>query len=287
MRALTRRRSCLTVPGGSEKMLRKAAVLAADEVLLDLEDAVAPDDKVRARLLVTGAVGAGLYAGRNVAIRINAATSPWQGDDIAALTELRAPDISIVLPKIRSAAELIATQRRLDAAGVAYADLQVLVETALGLVRCGEIAASSERLSALILGYGDLAASLGRTGEASWTFARETMLLASRAFGVQAIDGPCFDLGPESERHAADCATTAAMGYDGKWAIHPGQVATIDAAFTPSATDLARARGILAALDRAAAHGQGAAEFEGAMIDAAMRRGALNVLSKVQETTWI
>lgn len=286
MRALTRRRSCLTVPGGSEKMLRKAAGLAADELVLDLEDAVAPDDKVEARRLVVGAVRAGLYAGRRVAIRINAAASPWHSDDIAALAGTAPLDVSLVLPKIESAAELAAVQQRLDAAGVGYADLQVLVETAMGLARCLEIAGASQRLSALVLGYGDLASSLGRTGVASWSFAQETMLLACRAYGLQAIDGPCFDLHAASGRLAAECATTAAMGFDGKWAIHPSQVATIDAAFTPSEAQVARARGILAALDAASRDRRGAAVFEGAMIDEAMRRGALTVLSKVEDVAW-
>ncbi|MBI4921340.1 MAG: CoA ester lyase [Devosia nanyangense] len=275
-----RRRSCLTVPGGTEKMLRKAAGLPADEIILDLEDAVAPDAKVSARQLVVDALRSGLFAGRQVAVRVNALGTPWHGDDLAALSAIDDDRLSLVLPKIESAAEIAAIESRLGPARAI--GLQVLVETAAGLLNCASIAAASRHLRSLIVGYADLASSLGRTGEASWLFAQETVLMSARANGLQAIDGPCFDLSPESGRLGRESSVTAAMGFDGKWAIHPAQIEPINAAYTPPDAAIARARGILAALDRAQARGDGAASHDGAMIDEAMRLGALRVLSRTE-----
>jgi citrate lyase subunit beta/citryl-CoA lyase len=270
-----RRRSCLTVPGGSPKTIAKAASLPADEIVLDLEDAVPPAGKDEARRLVLAALGGADLAGRRIAVRINARGTPWHADDLAALAQIERPDFSLVVPKVDTPAALQAVDAALGARHPAA--LQGLIETAAGLAHCVAIAAATPRLEALILGYADLASSLGRDAAAGWSFAQDMLVLAARAGGVDAIDGPAFDLAQSTDTLAEECRRAAAMGFDGKWAIHPRQIEAINAAFTPSAAAVAKARGVLAAL--AAADGETAiAVHDGGMIDEAMRRGAERTL---------
>lgn len=254
-------------------MLRKAAGLGADEIVLDLEDGVAPDGKDAARRMVVEALRGGAFAGRQIAVRINGIGTPWHGADVAALGGLKLRGLSVVLPKAAGGEDI---KRVVSATGL---DVQALIETAAGLARCQEIAAASSSLVSLIIGYGDLASSLGRSESAGWDFAQEAVLLVARVNGLQAIDGPCFDLSAGSTRLKDEATVTAAKGFDGKWAIHPSQIATINAAFTPSEEAVRRARGIVAALD--AAQG-GVAVFEGEMIDEAIRGGALRILAKAE-----
>jgi citrate lyase subunit beta/citryl-CoA lyase len=225
--------------------------------------------------MVLDAVQGGAFAGRRVAVRINGIGTPWHSADVAALARLRPQEPSLVLPKATSADDI---QRVVAATGL---EVQALIETAAGLARCQEIAAASPSLVSLIIGYGDLASSLGRSESAGWDFAQEAVLLVARVNGLQAIDGPCFDLTAGSTRTRDEAMATAAKGFDGKWAIHPSQIAAINAAYTPDEESVRRARGIIAALD--AAQG-GVAVFEGAMVDEAMRGGALRVLAKVDGT---
>lgn len=273
-----RRRSCLTVPGGSRKMIAKAATLPADEIVLDLEDAVPPTGKDEARRLVLAALAGADLAGRRIAVRINATGTPWHADDLAALAQIGRPDLSIVVPKVDTPAALQAVDAALGAR--CPTDLQALIETAAGLAHCVAIAAATPRLKALVLGYADLASSLGRDPAAGWSFAQDMLVLAARAAGVDAIDGPCFDLAPSAGTLAEDCRRAAALGFDGKWAIHPAQIDTINAAFTPSAAAVARARGILAALSATGGAETAIAAYEGGMIDGAMRRGAERTLMR-------
>lgn len=279
-----RRRSCLTVPGSSEKMLGKAAGLAADEIVLDLEDAVAPREKANARRLVLAALsGAGL-AGRAVAVRVNAIGSRWCHEDIIALANLSFPGLTLVLPKVESPGDLAFVDRLLDGVEAMHPraapiGVQALIETAPGLANAAAIAASSPRLETLILGHADLAASLGRDTAGPWQFARAALLLAARANGLQAIDGPGFALGADAGL-GRDVADAAAMGFDGKWAIHPSQIDGLNAAFSPSPDAVAEARALIARIDALQAEGSGAGVHGGEMIDEAMRRGALRILSR-------
>jgi citrate lyase subunit beta / citryl-CoA lyase len=219
-----------------------------------------------------------------VAVRINALSSPWGARDVADLVERAGPRIgSLVIPKVESAEDVLAVDRLLCSVGepAGGVGLQALVETAGGLLRAGEIAAASPRLEAVILGYADLAASLGRApGPAPpqrWLHAQETVLVAARAAGLQAIDGPYLEIRDDDGlRLRAEHAR--ALGYDGKWAVHPGQLGIINAAFTPMDEELARARAILDALARA--EGRGAVELDGEMIDEASRRLALQVVAR-------
>ena len=283
---MSARRSCLSVPGSSEKMLAKAGGLQADEIVIDLEDAVAPGAKAEARDLVCRVLAEGRPGPGLVAVRVNALDSPWGRADVAELVERAGSVIdSLVVPKVERAEDLQDIERLLDELG-ATMGIQALVETAAGLLRVGEIAEASRRLDALILGYEDMAASLGRpnAGEASerWLYAQEAVLVAARAAGLQAIDGPYLAISDEQglRRWATH---VRGLGYDGKWAIHPSQVPAINETFTPGEDEIDRAKAILAALAQAdGSGGRGAVELDGEMIDEASRKLAEQVVARSQ-----
>ncbi len=261
-------------------MLAKAVTLPADELVIDLEDAVAAADKDSAREAVAAALADGELADRLLAVRINALDTPWCERDVDALAGSAAA--TLVLPKVEGAADVERVARLLDERESPLG-LQALVETAAGLQRAGEIAAASPRVRTLILGYADLRASLGRPSAsdeppATWLFAQETVLVAARAAGVQAIDGPHLRL-DDDQGLRAWAAHARSLGYDGKWAIHPAQLEPINAAFTPTPEEVERARAIVAALDRA---DSGAVELDGQMIDEAHRRQAAAVLARAE-----
>jgi citrate lyase subunit beta/citryl-CoA lyase len=262
------RRTCLTVPASSVRMIEKAATLAADEVILDLEDGVAIDAKDAAR--------ANLPLGRargTLAIRINSLTTEWWRDDLAAVADAR-PDV-VVVPKVESADDVHAVVELLTA-GVG---LEVLIETARGLVEVERIAAVGGPLEALIFGPGDFAASLGAPvltiGAGASEYALARIAVAARAHGLQPVDGPYAEL-QDLEGLRAGALRALALGYDGKWVIHPDQIEPVNAVFTPSADELDRARRILAAAD-------GAVTVDGAMVDAASKRMAEAVLARAAQ----
>ncbi|HET7573157.1 MAG TPA: CoA ester lyase [Gaiellaceae bacterium] len=266
---LTRpRRSCLTVPGSSERMLEKAAGLPADEVIVDLEDAVAAADKEAARETARAAIRRGL--GRTTALRVNGRATPWWEDDLRAAAEAR-PDV-VVLPKVESADDVAAAAELLPAG----MGLEAQIETARGLVEVERIAAAGHGLEALVLGPADLAASLGipvltiGAGVGDYTLAR--IAVAARAHGLQAVDGPHAVLG-DRDGLVASARRALALGYDGKWAIHPEQLEPVNEIFTPSAEEVARAERILACPP-------GAARYEGELVDEASRRLAAALLAR-------
>jgi citrate lyase beta subunit len=259
------RRSCLAVPASSLRMLEKAALLAADEVVVDLEDGVAADAKDEARANLPRARARG-----TLAIRINGlATLRWR-DDLAAAAEAR-PDV-VVVPKVESAEDVAAVAALLPE-GVG---LEVQIETARGLVEVERIAAAGHPLEALVFGPGDFAASLGvpvlTIGAGSWEYALARIAVAARANGLQAVDGPYADLGDLDGLRAAAQAARA-HGFDGKWVVHPDQIEPVNDVFTPSAQEIEQARQILAAAD-------GAVRLDGAMVDAASKRMAETVLAR-------
>ncbi|HYN52305.1 MAG TPA: CoA ester lyase [Thermoleophilaceae bacterium] len=278
------RRSCLSIPGSSEKMLAKAGELQADEVVIDLEDSVAPGAKAEARELVCRVLAEGRPGPSLVAVRVNALDSPWYGDDVDALVERAGPAVdSLVVPKVERAEDVLEVGRMLDERGASMG-IQALVETAAGLLRVGEIATASQRVETLILGHADLAASLRRANPEQacerWLYAQEAVLVAARAAGVEAIDGPFLAIADEEglrrwAEHVRD------LGYDGKWAIHPSQLALINQTFTPSDDELDRARDILAALAQAESDAaRGAVQLDGKMIDEASRKQAERVVAR-------
>lgn len=266
-------------------MLLKTIRLDVDEVVVDLEDSVAANSKQLARDLACAVLEREELA-PTVAVRINSLDGPWGERDVVELARRAGPQIgSLIIPKAERAEDLEAVDRLLDqfgdrAAGVC---LQALVETAGGLLRAGEIASASPRLESLIVGYADLAASLGRApgpmAPESWLYAQETVLVAARASELQAIDGPYLEIRDDAGlRRRAEHAR--ALGFDGKWAVHPAQLPIINDVFTPAPEEVARALSVLDAL--ANAEGHGAVEFRGAMIDEASRKLALQVMSRAR-----
>jgi citrate lyase subunit beta/citryl-CoA lyase len=279
------RRSCLSVPGSADAKLAKAAGLGADEVVVDLEDSVVAAAKEDARRTAASALDRGVVAAEAAAVRVNWIGSPWFAEDVAALGGRVQ---SLVLPKVEDAADVERAAARLDSLGEDARDvrLQALVETAGGLLRVGEIAFGSPRLEALILGYADLAASLGRASGAdapeSWLHAQEAVLVAARAASLQAIDGPYLAIrDDEGLRLRAEHARR--LGYDGKWAIHPRQVPILNEAFTPAHEDVEHATAVVAALERAEGEdSSGVVELDGEMIDEASRKLALQTVARAR-----
>jgi citrate lyase subunit beta/citryl-CoA lyase len=283
------RRASLVVPAGEPRRLAKARAIAVDEVVLDLEDAVRPEHKDEARAAALEALAAGGFAAGAVSVRVNAPGSAWAHADLIALGAAERPPASVVVPKVESAGDLAFVDRLLD--GVERAAgretplrVQALVETARGLRAVDEIAAGSPRLDAIVLGYADLAASLGRTRAGAsdldrWLAVQDRVLTAARAAGVQAIDGPFLSIDdPNGLRAASERA--AALGFDGKWAIHPAQLEAVEDAFTPAAEEVERARSVVAALEAA---GRGAVALDGEMLDEAVRLAAARTLARAGE----
>ncbi len=252
-------------------MLAKAPSLPADEVIVDLEDAVPPEDKERARERALAALRRGPL-GRTTALRVNARATPWWEDDLRAAAEAR-PDV-VVLPKVESPEDVSAAAELLpDGIG-----LEALIETARGLVRADEIAAAGHGLEALVFGPADLAASLGipvlTIGAGTSDYALAHVVAVARASGLQVLDGPHARLGDDlglvlSARRALE------HGYDGKWVIHPSQIEPVNRIFTPSPAEIDRAKRLLEA-----AHS--AARFEGDMVDEATRKLAESLLRRAE-----
>jgi citrate lyase beta subunit len=280
---MSRRRACLVVPAAPAAKLAKGATLGADEVVLDLEDAVLPALKDEARAGVAQALAGG-WAAESVAVRVNAIGTPWCHADLLALAASGRETVTAVLPKVEHADDLAFADRLLAGAEAAAGRttpvrLVALIETAAGLAEAVRIARASERLDALVLGYADLAASLGRPGGGNWRFAQESVLVAARAAGLQAIDGPHLGTRDDDAFRAA-ALHARALGYDGKWAIHPAQIEPLRQTFTPSDEEVAGAREVLATLEHAAADGAGAVAADGQMLDEALALSARRVLAR-------
>jgi len=275
-------------------MLAKAALLGADEVILDLEDAVAPAVKDAARSQVIAAIRDGDWAGKTVAIRVNGVETRWCYRDVIEVVEgARGRLDCIVLPKVERAADVAFVDRLLTMVEETCGreprvKLELLVETAVGLENLREVARASPRTEALILGPADLSASLGLPARAAaehgdrWHWIRGMILLAARAAGLQAIDGPHLDVADaEGQRRAAQQAR--ALGYDGKWALHPGQLDALNAIFAPSQEEFDRAAAVLEAYEHAtASEARGAVRFGSEMIDEASRKLAVQCVARGQ-----
>ncbi len=294
------RRSCLTVPGSSERFLAKAAGLASaaatapDEVILDLEDSVAPAAKDGARGLVAGALRGGWPGQGVVAVRINGATSPWAYRDVIEIVEgVGARLDAIVLPKVSGPAEVVWLDVLLNqvelAAGLppGRIGIEAQIEDAAGLAAVDQIAVASSRLAALVFGPADFMASLGMrslsiggqpggyAGADAFHYAHLRILVAARTAGLQAIDGPFAAIGDLAGLGSA-AASVAALGYDGKWVVHPDQIDPVNAAFSPSQAEYDRAERILEAYEHATSVEQrGAVMLDNEMIDEATRKLAL------------
>jgi citrate lyase subunit beta / citryl-CoA lyase len=262
------RRSVLYMPGSNERALDKARSLPADGLILDLEDAVAPDAKVAARERVCQALAAGGYAPRETLIRVNALATPWGFADLQAAARSGAD--GVLLPKVESAEAVRQALAVLDGAG-APADLPLwcMLETPRATLRADEIAGASPRLGGLVMGTSDLAQEL----RAAHTPLRLPLLtalglclLAARAHGLPILDGVHLDLGDE-EGFAAACRQGAELGFDGKTLIHPRQIEAANRAFAPDEAELEEARRIIAAHEAAVLQGKGVVVEGGRLIE--------------------
>lgn len=293
-------RSTLAVPASNMRMIHKAADSDADVVLLDLEDAVAPPDKAQARAQAITALNGIDWAGRGktVSVRINGLDSPYMYRDVVDIMEQAGDRLdTIMIPKLGVHGDLFMTEtlvRQIEmACGLSRpVGIEALIETALGMANVEDIAMraaqTGSRLEALHFGAGDYAASMrARTVNIGglnpaypgdpWHAALARMIVACRAYGLRAVDGPYGDFtDPAGCTAAAERA--AALGCEGKWAIHPSQIALANAVFSPPDAEVIRARRIIDELRKAETLGKGAAALDGRMIDAASERMALNVI---------
>ena len=266
------RRSVLYMPGSNARALEKAKTLAADGVILDLEDSVAPDAKDMARKQVAEAVKAGGFGAREVFIRVNGVDTPWHADDLAAAAHA-APD-AVLVPKVQSPETLELIGRRLLDMGIPHKTrVWAMIETPLAIFNILAIAAeardSESRLAGLIMGTNDLAKDTrarivpGRAPMLAWL---SICVAAARSHGIDILDGVYNDLG-NADGFQMECAQGAELGFDGKTLIHPGQIEPCNRAFSPSAEEVAQARKIMAAFELPENKGKGVVAIDGRMVE--------------------
>ena len=308
-------RSELCVPGSSLRMLEKAPAAGADYVMLDLEDAVAPNDKVQARINVIAALQEQDWGDTFISLRINGLDTHWCYRDVVDVVEAAGERLhTILIPKVSCGADvhLIATLLTQIEDGRGQAErlgISVLIETAAGMFNVDEVArACPDRMEAMVFGVADYSASIQshtatiggsehgysvltdpdddgnreRHWGDQWHYPLARIAVACRANGLRPIDGPFGDFNdPEGYRTTARRA--AIMGYEGKWAIHPSQVELAREVFTPSEKLQTRTRRIIEAMGEAAKQGKGAVSLDGRLIDAASLRQAEHLLGKIEQ----
>jgi citrate lyase subunit beta/citryl-CoA lyase len=290
------RRTCHAVPGSNERFLQKATGLGADEVFLDLEDAVAQSEKENARGMVITALHDLDFGDTTVVVRVNGTDTPWYYRDLIDVVEQAGDRLdAIMLPKVRTPGDVEMTDKLLTQIEIVKGfplgriGIEAQIEDATGLLACEAIAKASPRMETLIFGPGDYSAAIGipittiggtPTGypgdHLNYVYSR--LVVAARAAGIQAIDGPYGNV--KDEEGLRDRARLSrALGLDGKWTIHPGQIDIVNTIFSPSREEYDRAAAMLAAYREAAdAGGRGAAMFDGEMIDEANRKMAERVV---------
>jgi len=290
-------RSELAVPGSSPKMFEKALNSNADYIFLDLEDAVSPNDKIPARQNVIKALKEINWRekGKTISVRINSLDTHYMYSDVVNIVEQVGDKIdTILIPKVGTSSDVymvdcLLTQIENNKKFNSKIGIECLIETALGMSNIKEIAKSSDRLEALHFGVADYAASLrARTvvigglnpdypGD-QWHHGLSQLVMTCRAYGLRAIDGPFGDFN-DSDAYIASAKRAAAIGIEGKWAIHPSQIDLANKVFSPPESEVNKAKRILEELDKAAKEGRGAAQLDGRMIDAASARMAENIVN--------
>jgi (3S)-malyl-CoA thioesterase len=254
-------RSVLYIPGSKERALDKAASLPADAIIFDLEDAVAMEEKPRAREVLAQTLRDRDFGGRARIVRINGLDTPWGRDDLAAMAGV--PMEAVLIPKVNSAADVQAV-----AGLIAGVDLWAMMETPLGMLNAAEIAAHP-RLKGMVMGTNDLAKDLNtrfRPDRLPMLTGLGLCLLAARAHGVVAVDG-VYNAFKDAEGLRAECVQGRDMGFDGKTLIHPDQLAVANAVFAPSDAEIDLARRQIAAFEAAQAAGQGVAVVDGKIVE--------------------
>ncbi len=268
--ALRPRRSALYMPGSNARALDKAKSVAADVVIMDLEDAVAPDAKVTARAQAIAAIAAGGFGRREIVLRINGLDTPWGRDDLAAAAASKAA--AVLVPKVSSAAMIAEVELGLASASASM-HVWAMIETPLGVLNVREIAAAAtagaKRLSCFVIGTNDLVKETraeldaGRTAALYWLSA---IMTAGKAYGLDVLDGVYNDF-KDAEGLLRECRQGRQLGMDGKTVIHPDQIAAANDVFRPSAAEIAAAEKIVAAFERPENQGRGVITLDGRMVE--------------------
>ena len=256
------------MPGSNARAQEKAKTLPADGLILDLEDAVAPDAKAEARGIVCSNAASKSYGNREIIIRVNGLDTPWGRDDIIAASKA-APD-AILLPKVESSAQVHAMEKLMDEAGApATTKIWCMMETPLGILKAEEIASASPRVDCFVMGTSDLVKDL----RAQHTPMRLPVitslgicLLAGRAYGLTVLDGVYLDLADDEGFHAS-CVQGLELGFDGKTLIHPKQLASTNEVFAPSEGEVAYSRKIIEAFEAAEKEGKGVVLVDGKLVE--------------------
>jgi citrate lyase beta subunit len=294
----------LAVPASKWKMVKSALSSGADSFFLDLEDAVAPDSKSVARENVTRAIKQLDWGDRPISYRINSLETPYFYRDVIEVVEEVGERLDLILvPKVERSKDLHTLDLLLKSVEMSAGlepgkvKLEAQIETARGLVNVDAIACATDRLEALVLGPGDYAASVGMPQTSIGTmdewdeaypghrlgYAMQRIIVAARAAGLRAVDGPVADYGDE-EGLRKSCLRARSLGFDGKWCIHPSQVEIVNELFSPTERELEWARRVISAYEEANAAGSGSISIDGQMIDAASIKMAQNTLD-LGETT--
>ncbi len=306
-------RSELAVPGSSPRFFEKAAAGDADVVFLDLEDAVAPDDKEEARRTVIEALNDVDWRGKAMSVRINGLDTHYMYRDVVDVVERAGANLDLIMiPKVGTASDVYALDMLVtqieQAKGYEHRiGFELIIETALGMQNINTIAAASPRIESLHFGVADYSASTGaRTTNVGgpnpdyavltdpdaaghrethwadmWHYATSRMVVAARANGLRPVDGPFGDFS-DAEGYLAQARRGAVLGCEGKWAIHPSQVPLANAVFTPSKEDVAKARRVIKAMKEAQAEGRGAVALDGRLIDMASIKQADVIVAKAR-----
>jgi citrate lyase beta subunit len=294
-------RSLLAVPATRRKMAEKALASAADAVFLDLEDAVAPDSKAAARTDVVHALEELDWEDRPALFRANALDTPYFYRDLIEVVERAGDSLdSVMIPKVNRPEDLHAVSMLLSQLELAMElergkiKLEAQIESAEGLANVDSIASATSRLEALHFGPGDFAASVSMPQTSigvmdEWDeaypghrfhYAMQRIVVAARATGLRVLDGPVADYSDE-EGLRRSCLIARSLGFDGKWCIHPAQIAIVNETFSPTARDVEWAKKVVAAYEEANATGSGSVSVDGHMVDAASIKLARNTLGKV------
>jgi len=292
------RRSELSTPASNEHMIAKAAASNADLVFLDLEDSVAPNEKVAARTKAINALKTLDWGKKTRAVRINDLETEYAYQDIISIVEEAGEYLDIIfIPKVKSAkdvwwVDVLLTQIEKRLHRSRRIGLEVLIEEVEAMLTVEEIAHSSPRLEAIIFGPFDYAASQGVDTRAIgdnldlypgdiWHYVRNKIVIAARAAGIDAIDGPFIDF-KNLDGFRRECVRTHTLGFSGKWAIHPSQIDIANQVFSPTQEEVERARTLDALYTEAQAKGLGAVAYEGTMVDVALIRNARKIIEKAE-----
>lgn len=282
------RRVQLSTPGSSEKMMTKAAASAADHVFLDLEDAVAPNQKVAARGKIVDALNGLDWGGKVRCVRINDLSTEYAYEDIIEIVEGAGANLdTIMMTKVTSAADILFADRLLSMMEKKLKlphriGLEALIEEVEGMQNVDAIAQATDRLECLVFGMGDFSASMGISLDAAigsdggypgdmWHYARFRLVMACRAAGLDPIDGPYADFRNEAG-YREECRRASTLGMVGKWAIHPSQIDLAREVFSPEPARVASARHLVSAYAEAEAAGSGSINVDGVMVDVATVR---------------